>query len=154
MLTLWFKPIKIFVEFVGVIMGIQVPLMVIDRRSVSIMSARSRTRRVTHLRFDDARVALGYFIMVSPKVVRSLGWDPRHHEELRNGPEIKFHIKESGFWVTGKVRDFSVMYWKVLEGSRGSHGGAHHPERPTWGNLAAKLLPCEALGLGSFLGKP
>jgi hypothetical protein len=92
MLTLWFKPIKIFVEFVGVIMGIQVPLMVIDRRSVSIMSARSRTRRVTHLRFDDARVALGYFIMVSPKVVRSLGWDPRHHEELRNGPEIKFHI--------------------------------------------------------------
>jgi len=76
MLTLWFKPIKIFVEFVGVIMGIQVPLMVIDRRSVSIMSARSRTRRVTHLKFGNARVVLGYFIMVSPKVVRSLGWDP------------------------------------------------------------------------------
>ena len=37
-------------------MGIQVPLMVIDRRGVSIMSARSRTRRVTHLTFVDARV--------------------------------------------------------------------------------------------------
>jgi len=54
MLTLWFKPIKIFVEFVGVIMGIQVPLMVIDRRGVSIMSALFANRRVTHLRFVDA----------------------------------------------------------------------------------------------------
>ena len=29
----------IFVECVGVIMGIQIPLMIIDRRGVSIMSA-------------------------------------------------------------------------------------------------------------------
>jgi hypothetical protein len=40
-------------------MDILVPLMVIDRRGVSIMSARSRTRRVTHLTFGNARVALG-----------------------------------------------------------------------------------------------
>src|SRR5664279_2030458 len=53
--------IKIFVECVGAIMGIQVPLMVIDRRGVSIMSACSRTRRVTHLTFVDARVVMGYF---------------------------------------------------------------------------------------------
>jgi len=33
----------IFVECVGVIMGIQIPLMIIDRRGVSIMSAYSRT---------------------------------------------------------------------------------------------------------------
>ena len=31
-------PIKIFVEYVGANMGIQVPLLVIDQRGVSIMS--------------------------------------------------------------------------------------------------------------------
>ena len=41
---------KIFVEFVGVIMGIQVPLIIIDRRVVSVMSAEFSNRRVTHLR--------------------------------------------------------------------------------------------------------
>ena len=35
----------------------KVPLFVIDWRSVSIMSTRSRTRRVIHLTFDCARVA-------------------------------------------------------------------------------------------------
>ena len=32
------RPIKIFVEYVGANMGIQVPLLVIDRRGVSFMS--------------------------------------------------------------------------------------------------------------------
>ena len=32
------RPIKIFVEYVGVNMSIQVPLLVIDRRGVSVMS--------------------------------------------------------------------------------------------------------------------
>ena len=32
------KPIKIFVEYVGANMGIQVPVLVIDRRGVSVMS--------------------------------------------------------------------------------------------------------------------
>ena len=32
------RPIKIFVEYVGTNMGIQVPLLVIDRRGVSVMS--------------------------------------------------------------------------------------------------------------------
>ena len=58
--TMWFKPIKIFVEYVGVITGIQVPLLIIDRRGVSVMSACSRTRRVTHLTFGNATVVLGY----------------------------------------------------------------------------------------------
>ena len=53
------QPIKIFVECLGFILDILVPLLVIDRRGVSIMSARSRTRRVTHLTFGNARVALG-----------------------------------------------------------------------------------------------
>ena len=53
------QSIKIFVECVGVITDILLPLMVIDQRDVSIMSARSRTRRVTHLTFNNARIALG-----------------------------------------------------------------------------------------------
>ena len=32
------RPIKIFAEYVGANMGIQVPLLVIDQRSVSVMS--------------------------------------------------------------------------------------------------------------------
>ena len=32
------RPIKIFVEYVGTNMSIQVPLLVIDRRRVSVMS--------------------------------------------------------------------------------------------------------------------
>jgi hypothetical protein len=62
---------------------------------------------------------------VSPNFVRSLGWSLGHHEEIRNGPEIKNHIYESGFRVSRKVRDFSVLYQKVLEVSGGSTDGAH-----------------------------
>ena len=32
------RPIKIFIEYVGINMSIQVPLLVIDRRCVSVMS--------------------------------------------------------------------------------------------------------------------
>ena len=32
------RPIKIFVEYVGTNMGIEVPLLVIDQRGVSVMS--------------------------------------------------------------------------------------------------------------------
>jgi len=40
--------------------------------------------------------------MVSPKIVRSLVWDPGYHEELQNGPEIKFDIKKVDFRVPKK----------------------------------------------------
>ena len=43
---------KVIVECVGAIMDIQVSLLVIDRRGVSIMSASFANHRVTHLRFD------------------------------------------------------------------------------------------------------
>jgi hypothetical protein len=62
----------------------------------------------------------------SSNVVRSLEWDPRHHEEVRNGPKIRFIYgksfpgvrKKSGvltgasrrFWRTGIVRN-------IMEGS-------------------------------------
>jgi len=42
-LDIMVQPIKIFVKYVGVIMDIQVPLMIIDRRDVSFMSACSQT---------------------------------------------------------------------------------------------------------------
>jgi hypothetical protein len=52
------KPIKIFVECVGIIMYIQVPQLIIDRRGVLIMFADSRTCRVTHLILNIARVEI------------------------------------------------------------------------------------------------
>ena len=45
---------RFIVECVGVIMDLQVPLLTIDRRGVSIMSALFANRKVTHLRFVDA----------------------------------------------------------------------------------------------------
>ena len=44
------RPIKIFVEYVGADMGIQVPLLVIDRRRVSVMSILFSNRRVRTLK--------------------------------------------------------------------------------------------------------
>ena len=45
---------KNFVERTGAIMGFQIPLLVIDRRGVSIMSGEIPNRRVARLRVDDA----------------------------------------------------------------------------------------------------
>ena len=44
--------------------------------------------------------------MESPKVVRSLGWDPGHHEELLNGPEVNIYIREVIFRVPEKFGNF------------------------------------------------
>lgn len=56
-----------------------------------------------------------------PNVVRSLGWDPGHHEEVRNSPENKIHIREVIFRVSEKFEIFPVSYRegsrKFLEGS-------------------------------------
>jgi hypothetical protein len=46
---LWFNDLCIFVECTGVIMGSQVPLMIIDRRVISIMSLVFLNCRVIHL---------------------------------------------------------------------------------------------------------
>ena len=55
--------------------------------------------------------------MVYEFFVRSLGWDPGHHERFQNGPENKIHIKESSFGISEWFRSLSVLYRKVLEGS-------------------------------------
>ena len=44
------RPIKIFVEYVGANMGIEVPLLVIDQRRVSVMSTLFSNRRVRTLK--------------------------------------------------------------------------------------------------------
>jgi hypothetical protein len=54
-------------------MGIQVPLMIIDRRGVSIMTADSRTRRVTHLTLNVARVEMEYLCGKTEIMFRSPG---------------------------------------------------------------------------------
>lgn len=46
---------RVIVECVGVSMDLQVPLLIIDRRNVSIMSALFANRRVTHLRYTDTK---------------------------------------------------------------------------------------------------
>ena len=51
-----------------------------------------------------------------PNVVRSLGWDPGYHEEIRNGPENKIHIRKVPFRSWGMVPVFSSgMFYKVPE---------------------------------------
>ena len=55
--------------------------------------------------------------MESLKVIRSPEWDPGHHEELRNGLEVKIYIWEVIFWAPEKVRFFQYCTGKVLEGS-------------------------------------
>ena len=52
---------KVIIECVGTITVLQIPLMVIDRRGVSIMSALFANRRVTHLRFGDALSRYGNY---------------------------------------------------------------------------------------------
>ena len=44
---------RVIVEYVGVSTDLQVPLLIIDQREVSIMSALFANRRVTHLRDTD-----------------------------------------------------------------------------------------------------
>ena len=65
-------------------MGIQVPLLVIDRRCVSVMSTLFSNRRVRTLKhYDESYYEFMHFDV--PKLVRSPGCDHGHDEESRNG---------------------------------------------------------------------
>src|SRR4051812_18212275 len=97
---------KVIVEICGSHMNFQIPLLVIVRRSVSIMSAYFTNRRETHLRIR--RCLSSYGIMRKrPNVVRSLGWDPGYHEVIRNGPENKIHLRKVPFRSSGMIPVFS-----------------------------------------------
>ena len=63
---------RFIVEYIGVITDLQIPLLIIDRRGVSIMSALFANRRVTHLGFIDAYGRYGNMSW-SLNIVRNLG---------------------------------------------------------------------------------
>ena len=62
-----------------------------------------------------------------PDIVRSLGWDPGHHEEIWNSPENKIHIREVIFRVSEKFGNFPCPTGGFLEGSRGATCGPNDP---------------------------
>ena len=72
-------------------MGIQVLLLVIDRRRVSVMSTLFSNRRVRTLNVTMT-VIMSLCIFDVPKFVRSPGCDHGHDEESRNGREVKIDI--------------------------------------------------------------
>ena len=72
-------------------MGIQVPLLVIDRRRVSVMSTLFSNRRVRTLKVMMT-VIMSLCIFDVPKLVRSPRCDHGHDEESRNGRDIKIDI--------------------------------------------------------------
>ena len=67
--------------------------------------------------------------MESPKVVRILGWDLGHHEELRNGPEVKIYIWEVIFRVPKKFGNFLIKYREGSRRFRGFHHGSQRPRK-------------------------
>ena len=71
-------------------MSIQVPLLVIDRRRVSVMSVLEPVGSA-RLKFCDDRF-YEFICFDVPKVVRSSGYDHEHDEESRNGRDIKIDI--------------------------------------------------------------
>ena len=87
----------------------------------------------THLMFGDASV-VEILVCGNPKVVRSPGRDPGHHEEFRNGPEVKIYIWEVLFWPLENVRNFSVLYG---EGSRRFEVGPTCMGGGPWGGRPA-----------------
>jgi hypothetical protein len=52
------QPIKILVEYVEIIMDIQIPILTIGERDASIMYACCRTRRVIQFTYDVGRVLI------------------------------------------------------------------------------------------------
>ena len=114
-------------------MSIQVPLLVIDRRRVSVSLHCSRTRRVRTLK---VRWRLYYEFMCFdvPKVVQSPECGHGHDEVSRNGRDMKidtleayiwisevFWVKSGFYWSIGGVTGTPGKYW-ALVGLRGERG--------------------------------
>ena len=75
-------------------MGIHVPLLVIDRRCVSVMSALFSNRRVRTLKVTMT-VVMSFMHVDVPKLVQSPGCDHGHDEESRNSRDIKIDILDN-----------------------------------------------------------
>ena len=86
-------------------------------------------------------------------VIQSLGWDPRHHVEIRKSPENKIHIRKVVSRVPEKFGKISTGYRKILEGFGGPHLGGHKPRRahmdqwgvqqPTWAGRTQPQRPIQ-----------
>ena len=48
-------------------------------------------------------------------LIRSLGWDPGHHEEFRKGPENNIHIRKV---VSGGIGKVPEIFGRAPEVSR------------------------------------
>ena len=94
----------------------------------------------THLRFGDARV-IEILVCGNPKVVWSPGCDPRHHEEFRNGPEVKIYIWEVLFWSPDKFRGH-----RYCTGTTGRVPGVHRVGPPAPGGH----MGCRGVRLGLY----
>ena len=89
-------------------MGIQVPLLVIDRRRVSVMSTTLfSNRRVRTLNVTMTVIMSFMHFFDVPKLVRSPECDHGHDEESRNGRDIKIDILDDYIRTPEVFRTFS-----------------------------------------------
>ena len=102
-------------------MGIQVPLLVIDRRRVSVMSTLFSNRRVRTLNITMT-VIMSLCIFYVSKVVRSPGCDHGHDEESRNGRDMKIDILDDYIRTPEWFRGLSDIY-RSTGGYRNPPGG-------------------------------
>jgi hypothetical protein len=105
---------EVIVEFLGAILDLQVPMFAIDRRDNSIMSTSFANRRVTYLRFDVVLIDMKYEMGTECCSESRIG--SGYHEEVRNSPVNKIHIREVTFGGSRKVLVFDRMF---LEGFGG-----------------------------------
>src|SRR3954469_16470088 len=73
----------LYPECTWVIMGIQVPLMIIDRSLISIMTGVFSDRRVTHLR---------------ARCYRRPFWNYRSYRRINEAATEKFRVDPKEFW--------------------------------------------------------
>src|SRR3954464_10339226 len=102
-------------------MGIQVPLLVIDRRRVSVMSTLFSNRRVGTLKVTMTVIMSLCILMYQG--VRSPGCDHGHDEESRNGRDIKIDILDGYVRTSEWFREVSDITG-VPEGLSEPPGGS------------------------------
>ena len=105
-------------------MSIQVPLLVINRRRVLVMSTVLKPVGSARLMFGDDRY-YEFLCFDEPKVVRSPGFDHVHNEESRNGRDIKIDILDGYVWTS--------EWFQVSSGIYRSTGRLPEPPRESMG---------------------
>src|SRR4051794_13372529 len=88
-------------------MGIQVPLLVIDRRRVSVMSTLFSNRRVRTLKVSTTVIMSLCILMYRRSSESRMRYG--HDEESRNGQDIKIDILEAYVWTSETFRVKSAI---------------------------------------------